>query len=83
MKNDLVDTADGLADDAKFLKMTGTCDEPMIVFLFPPQHVRNIMFGSLIVEASDPCAPCGKIRLVKRASTNTMLAQTVRSGYEL
>ena len=41
MKNDLVDTADGLADDAKFLKMAGTCDEPMIVVNYQGEKMKS------------------------------------------
>ena len=41
MKNDLVDTADGLADDAKFLKMAGTYNEPMIVVNYQGEEMKS------------------------------------------
>ena len=56
MKNDLVDTADGLADDAKFLKMAGTCDEPMIVVNYQGEklksHLEEISAMSLTKSSS-------------------------------
>ena len=41
MKNDLVDTADELADDAKFLKMAGTGDKPIIVVNYQGEKMKS------------------------------------------
>ena len=45
------------------------------------QNLQKHLCCSFIFEMSDPSAPCGKIRVFKRASTNTKSANTVFCGY--
>ena len=45
--------------------------------------MHQIMIDSLVCWVSDPSAACGKIRLVKRASTNKLSDQTFHSGYAM
>ena len=43
----------------------------------------EIVLDALILKCLDPSALCGKIRLVKRASTNDFSANTVYPRHEL
>ena len=53
------------------------------IYIYDIIIIIKIMSNSLTSGVSDPSAPCGKMRLVKLASTNTNSTQTFHFRYEL